>query len=133
MLMPRPGRERRFLRSKAALLLGAGVLVLLLIAFSREILRRAALSEEIRSLEEQEQELEERQSELTALVDYFSSPLFQEQEARRKLGLARPGEEVVIVPLDEEGGTAPEANAGESGGESSLSNPMKWWRYFFPG
>lgn len=65
----------------------------------------------------------------------YADPDFAEREARLKLNLRRPGEEVVVL----RGGTAA-ALAGEAsasvaepapGGGDDAPNPVGWWRYFF--
>ena len=131
---PKPSPWRRLAGSKATLLVGSLVLLLIIVTFSREVYRRIELNSEIAGLEEQVTKLQQRQTELTNLLDYFKSPLFQEQEARKKLGLAKPGESIVIVPLESSSYANTNETAGSQKGESkegtTLSNAQKWWRFF---
>lgn len=133
--MARPQRVtvwQRFVRSKAALVVGGVVLLFIGVSFARETVRRAQVQQEIRKLEGEVQRLEDQRTSLTKLIDYFQSPLFQEQEARQKLGLAKPGESVFIVPLSEGPAEVPgAANENDERAAEGASNPVRWWRYFF--
>jgi cell division protein FtsB len=52
-----------------------------------------------------------------------------EREARDKLGLAKPGETVVIMPASGSGNKAMEVKQPQD--ELRLSNWKKWWELFF--
>lgn len=129
--MPRPPHVswwQRLLRARLFLLVAAVVCAFLLIAFARETIHRYEVRQEIAKLEQQIGDLESRKESLSGLIDYFSSPLYQEQEAREKLGLAKAGERVVIVPLTN---STPPVTAQTPAAAPEPSNPQKWWRYFF--
>ncbi len=131
---PRVPTWQKIARSRLILLAGAGFFLLLLGALGREIAHRYAINREISGLEHQISELENKQSDLTKLLGYFQSPLFQEQEARRNLGLAKAGESVVIVPLepsDQLTSQSSTTTTDERGTQRTLSNPRQWWNYFF--
>lgn len=127
---PRPKGWSGLLHSRMALIVGIFVLLLASLGVLRELVRRSEIRQEIAGLESQISDLESRRTTLTNLIDYFSSPLFQEEEARKKLGLAKTGEEVVIVPLDETNNPS-QGPETVSDTEQFDSNPRKWWRYFF--
>ncbi|MBI3956734.1 MAG: septum formation initiator family protein [Candidatus Kerfeldbacteria bacterium] len=132
MGMPRPSRPsfwERLSRSRLTLVLGAFLILVALVSFAREFLRRMEVQSDIARLQTQVREFEERKTTVSGLIDYFESPLFQEQEAREKLGLAKPGESVVIVPLSNE--TVAVAGAPSPDGTTPSRNPAKWWNYFF--
>ncbi len=116
-------------------MLGLVVALLTLVAFGREVLHRYEINQQIRELEAQVREQEARKAQLTDLIQYFSSPLFQEQEARQKLGKAKPGETVVIVPTSagEPAAASPASTNAPSGtaADAVVSNPVRWWQYFF--
>lgn len=116
-------------RSKLTLVIGAFLILVALVSFAREFLRRMEVKNDIARLQAQVRELEDRKTNLTDLIDYFESPLFQEQEAREKLGLAKPGESVVVVPLTNESVAIAGAAAANDG--TQVRNPNKWWNYFF--
>lgn len=81
--------------------------------------------QEIRDLEKSNQELNE-------LIEYFSSDLFIEKEARDKLGLRKDGEKVVVIPKETD---------HYNDQSNDLLNqqlikedkflPKLWWEYFF--
>ncbi|MBI4415097.1 MAG: septum formation initiator family protein [Candidatus Kerfeldbacteria bacterium] len=127
---PRLDRWQNSTRSPAILVGGSILLVILVVGIARELLHRYEVQGQVEKLKKQIEELESKKTTLTDLLSELKSPLFQEQEAREKLGKAKPGETVVIVPITNESaqGTAAPAN-GEA--TSHGSNPVRWWRYFF--
>ncbi len=72
------------------------------------------LENEILALEKQNQELDQ-------LIDFFSEQEFVEKQAREKLGLAKPGEKMVIIPKQ------------KTKNELQQNKPMPklWFEYFF--
>lgn len=99
----------------------------------RETYRGWAVDQEIRTLEQKAQALEGRRSELTVLASQMQSPSYVEREARAKLGLQKPGENVVVL----DGVTATVTSSWQvdvatipSKPDERLSNPQRWWRYF---
>lgn len=115
------------------------VLVLFLaIAFGREYIRNHEIQSDIDSLQQQAQELAARNLQMTELKTAFQTESFIEREARLKLGLKRPGEELVIVQngqgvgVDESRPQDPLAILQEERLEGdTIANPSKWWYYFF--
>ncbi|MEK7141826.1 MAG: septum formation initiator family protein [Patescibacteria group bacterium] len=61
-------------------------------------------------------------------LEYAQSPEFIEQEARNRLGLAREGESVVILPKLQI--TNSKTQTKEEKGEN-IPNWKRWWRLFF--
>lgn len=118
----------RFLRSRMALGIGVALIVLLGVSTVREFLTRREVVSERERLAEQIATLEARKRDLSSLLQHFGGSLFQEQEAREKLGLAKPGESVVIVP-ETGGGRVLGSTTNTS--EAPVSNPRKWLRFFF--
>lgn len=88
-------------------------------------MQKRQVDSEITRLTEQSNKLNQDNGELSELIKYLDTPEYQEKEAREKLNLKRPGEEVVVLPEDSEGGQVASAQT-ESG-----SNPEKWFNYFF--
>ncbi|MBI2334326.1 septum formation initiator family protein [Candidatus Daviesbacteria bacterium] len=71
--------------------------------------------------------LEARNKQLKMKLEEIKTPDFVEKEARNKLGLARPGEVVFVIP-DEK---IKELLASQSAQEVKLPNPLGWLRVFF--
>jgi len=70
---------------------------------------------EVRSQELENQELQKRLAEV-------QSPEFIEREAKEKLGLVKPGEEIVILPTQEQESVRVE--------EQEEPNWRKWWKLY---
>ncbi len=60
------------------------------------------MESEIAEMEERIAEAEEKQEQLSMEVQQLNDPDYIERMARRKLGLVRPGEELIIPYEDEE-------------------------------
>lgn len=123
---------KRILSSRLFLVISIIVLVLIGVALSKEIYRETQVRKETNSLESEISRLTKRNSELSELILYFNTVGFEEKQARLKLGLQKPGEKVVILPeagnINGELGTV----SGElPAAASELSNPKKWWNFFF--
>lgn len=72
--------------------------------------------------------LEAEQARLQKEFEYAQSPEFIEQEARNRLGLAREGETVVLMPNDK----LPMINgATEEKIQENVPNWKRWWKLFF--
>ncbi len=134
----RPLIRHPFFTSKTFFVIGTLVIVGLSVGVSREVVRRFRINHEIGRLEAAVEEVSAANQELAGLSEYFQSSYFQEREARLKLGLAKPGEQTVIVP--EVAGATTESNGerqteprviGVGQTEEEQSNPDRWWDYFF--
>ncbi|MDO8463481.1 MAG: septum formation initiator family protein [bacterium] len=121
-------RDRTLLRSRAALLIGIVVVGFVLSAIVSEYRRKRAVEEEIRMIADTVSALEQQRVRLTDLLEQSETPEFIEREARLRLGLQQPGEDVLIVPS----GTvfdAPDAAAPPAAEEGS--NFTRWWHHLF--
>jgi cell division protein FtsB len=118
---------RKILKSKWFLLFCIVILVLLVASFAREFSRRYYLEQQIKSLETQVEDLASKNDQFGQLINYLKTENFTEEEARLKMGLKKPGEEVVVInqPATGEGASANNSPPAE------LANPAKWWYYFF--
>lgn len=98
--------------------------------------RNAHIQAEIALLESEATKIRRENETLAQKIEYFASPDFQEQEAKKKLGLRRQEESVVIlheVPVLPQGNDVRnEKEFMESQSFSDLTpNYKKWWRLFF--
>lgn len=84
------------------------------------------VNSEINDLQGEIGHLEKQNQDLSQLIDYLKSDTFIEQEAKLKMGLKKPGENLVVMPQNEN----PEAQ-NTSLLEANKTNPSKWWSYFF--
>lgn len=122
-------------------------IILLLV---RSVWQNITLKQSIQKLNEQIATLEDNKSNLNNLLIYYRSDSFKELEARKKLGMKKPGEKVVILPIEPSETNSP-AVAGEQTAtpsnfpeevqkeqktissnkeENPLPNWRLWWDYF---
>lgn len=116
----------------------------------RSVWQNWSLRQSIHQLNEQIAILEQNKNDLNNLIVYYRSDSFKELEARKKLGMKKPDEKMVILPVSSSNPTS-SAVAGESVSSpnnfpdevkkeqesfnfkkenSSNSNWYLWWRYF---
>lgn len=104
------------------------VLCFLTLGFGREYLRNLEIERNIRQLEEEHATLEGEQLAALSVISSLSSEYYLEGEARKKRGLAKPGEQLVLVD-----DTAAAASAADdaSAAAAAVGNPARWFYYFF--
>lgn len=115
----------QLLKSKTATLLL--VLVLGAVAFItfQLYMQKRQVDSEIARLREQSDNLSKDNGQLSELIKYLDTPEYKEREAREKLNLKKPGEEVVVLPEGSDQGQVASAQT------ETKSNPEKWFSYFF--
>ncbi len=129
------------LNQKTLALVGLAVIVLISFPLAKNISQRYKISQEIKELEAEINNLENQNTNLKEFMDYLESDQFVEERARLNLGLKKEGEEVAVIS-NESSETQNNANkeedaaAGIFGIEKEepakpVGNPRKWWRYFF--
>jgi len=113
----------------------AGTLCLVfLVGVVRELTRGHQVSRQVGSLQQSVATEQKKQAQLQDLIDYLSSPTYQEREARLKLGLKKSGERVIVVEPSNIDSINSEKITGQLSNrptETSSSNPRRWWNYFF--
>ncbi len=94
--------------------------------------KKQSLENDMAQLDHDVVSLENTNDELKRLIEYLQTPEYIESQARTKLGLRLPGEEVVVITdlstpsLDKNG------EYRNTDGEGGIwGNPGRWWRYFF--
>jgi len=130
-----------FFSPKALALVGLLVVILLSFPLARVVSRRYQVSEEIRQLEREIADIENKNKKLEDIVGYLGSDQFIEEQARLNLGLKKPEEEVAVIKTGDEKTDTPKQEdkdiifdiPGLTKNEPAkpLSNPRRWWRYFF--
>lgn len=116
----------REILSRLAVLLTAGYLLFL---FGRSAYRNYQINQRIEELETSISTLEEQNADLKNLIAYYQTETFRELEARRKLGLKKPGEIVIALPENTE--TPPESENPEEKKQTNIPNPKRWWEFLF--
>lgn len=116
------------LGTKRMVFVNAAVLAIVLYGLGGEYLRSRVMSKEITKLESEAAALTAKNAESLAANQAGSTQAELEREARLKLNLRKPGEEVVIVRGDP---AATERVLVADDARGTASNAVKWWRYFF--
>jgi len=93
-----------------------GVVGFLVVSNFRISQKRATLDSQIERLKEDIRQVEEKKRQLGAQINQSSSEVYLEKEARERLNLKKPGEEVVTVL------PSPEENKPEQ-----TEKPKHWW------
>lgn len=116
---------RRF-GSKRLLVVNLGLLALVAWSFSGEYMRDRDARSTVDSLQAQADEMRDGIDERTAELDV--TPAEVENEARLKLNMRRPGEEVVVV----KGSTLRvHSQVLSTASASRIGNAARWWKLFF--
>lgn len=119
---------RRLFALKSVLVANAVVFGFVGWGFMGEYLRNRDLQREIDALAARSSQIQTKNVELIELGKRLETRALVEREARLKLSMRRPGEQVVVV----QGGVdAKRAKDGDAGTAGPLTNAAKWWRYFF--
>ena len=91
-------------------------------------LRRQEVKREVSALQTDIERLRAKNEELKKSIDYFNTPEFKEHELRLRLGLQKPGEQVVIIPnLPNALNTTPTGNLFAP---NPINNWQRWFNYF---
>ena len=121
---------KRFFQSRLFFVVGIGVLLLLSINLTRAQLKDRAISAETEKLQAEVNALEAERQGYDSLLSLLNTSAFLEKEARKSLGYAKPGEQVVVIEKNAEC-RMQNAECEGIGGVKEVSNPEKWWIYFF--
>lgn len=119
---------KKIFSSKLFLLAIFVLAIFLVLAAGKAFLKRYQVDKEIKKLETEISKLGESNRQLSDLLQYLNTDFFAEREARLKLGLQKPGEKVVVIP---DKGSSMANSSEKEYNKKELSNPQKWWRYFF--
>lgn len=115
-----------FVRSKPFIYIAVAVLIYLLVILSRVVWQNYQVNQQVSLLKQQVDTLRQSNSDLKAEILYYQTPEYAEKVARAKLGLQKPGEQVVIVPP-----TGSKSQALSTSASKIQSNWQAWWDFFF--
>jgi cell division protein FtsB len=122
----KPKKKIDFFASKWFLAIGFLILVLVALALGRETYRKYQVQKKIDDLRAELGRLEKSNQDLSDMIAFLQTDEYRERQARQKLNLKADEEEVVVVPEIEIENEIKDENK-----ERKLSNPEKWWNYFF--
>lgn len=103
---------------------------------SKQIERNRRIEEEVSLLQTEADKIHRENDTLSERINYFSSDDFREQEAKKKLGLKKVEETVVVIKPSPEDGTVGDASLGKNqqvsdSNNENMPNYKKWWGIFF--
>ncbi len=100
---------------------GSIVVVYLLVVLAQTVKHNYDLGRQIDDLKSQISLLQDQKDQLAYSIQYYNTDSFRDREARAKLGLQLPGENVVIVPHPSPSATpAPAVTSKSTGNRSNL-------------
>jgi len=102
-------------------LLGITLFGYMLLSLARTSYLNYTTNREITNLENEIVELEKSNQKIQTDLEYYKSDAYKERVARQRLGLKKPGEEVIVVVPDESGEKKEE--------KPPLPNYRKWWEF----
>jgi len=111
--------------SKFFLIFCVALFLAILFGLANGTIKNYKVDTEIQDLQTEIKSLEGQNQDFSQLINYLKSESFIEQEAKLKLGLKKPGENMVVIPQAEAN-----SDSAEKVNEQ-LTNPAKWWFYFF--
>lgn len=107
----------------------------LLYTLTVSVYKSYQIDQHIKGFELENARIEEENRKKSEEFDYYSSDAYIEKMAKQNLGLINQGEEVIIIPSTNAGttglvgGLSTDDDSEDT--ESQLSNPQKWWKFFF--
>ncbi|MBI3290463.1 septum formation initiator family protein [Candidatus Microgenomates bacterium] len=112
---------------KLIVIIGALILSFVLI---KNIAGIMSVKDRVSDARQEVERLQNEQNEIKKKLEVASSAVFIEEVARDKLGLAKEGETVVVLPNDDFlKSLSPSLEVGEH--ESKKATWEKWWERFF--
>lgn len=72
-------------------------------------------------------ETQQNNKELSEKIIYYQSASYREKIARERMGLQKPGEDVIVILPEEK------AKVVNEDPDNGLPNYQKWWNFFFKG
>ena len=112
--------------SKFFLIFCVVIFLVVLFYLAKGTVRSYKVNLEITDLENEINYLAKQNQDLGQLISYLKSDTFIEQEAKLKLGLKKPGENLVVMPQLDDAQTENNVSANKE-----TTNSAKWWAYFF--
>lgn len=123
---------RKLLNSKILVTFEVIILILIAVAFGKEIIRNYQVKSQIKSLETEINSLQKENLKIADLIQYFKTDTFKEEQAKSRLGMQKEGEKVIALPSEKEEVLEPSSVGNYTNNTNKLvSNPQKWWNYFF--
>lgn len=110
-----------------------GLLALIVVghAFTKNYIANREIDKEIQNIEDKINQLQTENIKFEELIKYFDSQAYAELKARSELSMQKPGEAVVVITNDSLAREKMVIDSKDDAEEKEISNPKKWFRYFF--
>ena len=130
------GSEKRGknLRKKLFAVVAVSAMVCAGYFLAGQISKKNEIEAEIEKLESEAMKIEKENNLLRDRISYFESRDFAEKEAKEKLNMQKPDENVVVVKtkiIPEKMEEKEPESIEEKIPIAEVSNVIKWWNYFF--
>jgi cell division protein FtsB len=106
----------------------------LLYSLTSNVYQGYQIDKYVTQFEEENQRIAMENSQRSADYEYYVSRQYIDKIAKQNLGLINPGEEVIIIAPEDKLITENQYESDEEAKMLSiyaLSNPQKWWKFFF--
>ena len=119
-------------RKSFLIIVPAALFVIFFVSSSvmRVFFKKSELEQSVSHIEQEIGQLENTNEELRRLIEYLKTPDYARTQARSKLGMHLPGEEVIVI-TGSAVSTPSLPRQGISEWEEQNSNLERWWKYFF--
>ncbi|HEX7586043.1 MAG TPA: septum formation initiator family protein [Patescibacteria group bacterium] len=109
------------------------VMIPIIIALTKETYKKNQIQKEIEGLQEKAKQIDKENTDIQEQISYLGSKDYQEKEAKDKLNLQNPGENIVVIKPSITKKDQVEEKKAENVimEEKKVINPIKWWHYFF--
>lgn len=103
---------------------------------SKQLARNERIEHEVTLLQNEAEKIRRENETLSEKINYFSTPDFQEQEAKEKLGMKKEHEEVIVIkerPVENDtvSDKKEQVQVTTTGSDRNIPNYQKWWMLFF--
>lgn len=128
-----PEKNKNSVLPKLVMILGFFILATVAFFLAKEVYKKRQIQNEITRLEQEAAKINRENFEIQDKIAYLQSRDYQEREAKDKLNLQNPDENVVVIKpgVAKEQGLKTENENIPQPLPPNVSNPQKWWRYFF--
>jgi len=118
---------------KIVVFLGVIAIIFISVAIYKEAAKKRQIQSQIDQLQQEAEKISRDNALTQDKIAYLESTDYQEREAKDKLNLQSPDENVVVVKptIAEEGKAQEKASPVIPPLPEKISNPEKWWNYFF--
>lgn len=110
------------------------IFLLFVIGIIREYFNKKGLDNDINELSQELDNLKLNQDKFLSSIDSYQNDFFTEQEAREKFNMQKPGEQVIVIPIENKQLVLSDNQQlidKEELNNTKSSNLVAWWDYFF--